>query len=69
MIRRGSQVVLVLKNPPVPAGDIGDVSLIPVSGRSPGRGHGSPLQFSSLGNPMDRGAWQATILMVAKSWI
>ena len=69
MIRRTSQVVLVLKNPPVHAGDIGDVSLIPGSGRSPGGGHGNPLQFSCLGNPVDRGAWQATVLMVAKSYI
>ena len=37
------------------------------SGRSPGGGHGSPLQYSCLENPMDRGAWWATVLMVAKS--
>ena len=67
MIRRTSQMVLLLKNPPVHAGDIGDVSLIPGSGRSPGGGHGNPLQFSCLENPVDRGAWQATVLMVAKS--
>ena len=40
---------------------------IPRLGRSPGRGHGNPLQFSGLENPMDRGAWQATIHGIAKS--
>ena len=47
----------VLKNLIVNAGDVG---LIPGMGRSPGEGNGNPLQYSSLGNPMDRGAWQAT---------
>ena len=51
-----SQVMLVLKNLPANAGDIRDVGLIPGSGRSPGRGHGNPLQYSCLENPMDRGA-------------
>jgi len=41
-------------------GDAGDVSLTPGSGRSPGGGHGNPPQYSCLGNPMDRGARQAT---------
>ena len=50
------------------AGDIGDVSLIPGSGRSPGRGNGNPLQYSCLENPMDRGAWQATVHGVTKGW-
>ena len=54
----------VVKNPPANAGDAGS---IPGSGRSPGEGNGNPLQYSSLGNPMDRGAWQATVLGVAKS--
>ena len=44
-----------------------DVSLIPESGRSPGGGHGTPLQYSCLENPIDRGAWQPTIYGVAKS--
>ena len=44
------------KNPPDNTGDIRDSSLIPESGRSPGGGHGSPLQYSRLGNSMDRGA-------------
>ena len=46
----------------------GDLSLIPGLGRSPGGGHGNPLQYSCLENPMDRGAWQATVYGVAKSW-
>ena len=41
--------------------DAGDVGLIPGSGRSPGEGNGNPLQYSCLGNPMDRGAWWATV--------
>ena len=49
------------------AGDTGDVGLIPVLGRSPGGGHGNPLQYFCLENPMDRGAWWATVQRVAKS--
>ena len=45
----------------------GDPSLIPGSGRSPGEGNGTPLQYSCLENPMDRGAWQAIVHGVAKS--
>ena len=45
----------------------GDAALIPGSGRSPGGGNGNPLQYSYLGNPMDRGAWRATVHGVAKS--
>ena len=44
----------------------GDVGLIPRSGRSPGEGNGNPLQYSCLGNPVDRGAWGATVHGVAK---
>ena len=62
-----SQVALVVKNPPVNAGDIRDIGSIPESGRSPGEGHGNPLQYSCLENPMDRGAWWATVHWVAKS--
>ena len=58
----------MVKNPPANAGDIKDVSFISGSGRSPGEGHGNPLQYSCLGNPMDRGAWQARIRRVTKSW-
>ena len=46
---RPSQVVLVAKNPPASAGEARDVALIPESGRSPGEGHGNPLQYSCLG--------------------
>ena len=51
----------MVKNSPANAGDIGDAALIPGSGRSPGEGNGSLLQYSCLENPMDRGAWQATV--------
>ena len=47
----------------------GDLGSIPGLGRSPGEGNGNPLQFSCLENPMDRGAWQAAVHGVAKSWI
>ena len=62
-----SQVVLVVKNLPADAGDTGDASSIPGSGRSPGGGHGNPLQYSYLKNLMDRGAWEATVCRVTKS--
>ena len=57
----------MVKNPAANAGDIRDMGLIPGSGRSPEGGHGNPLQYSSLENPMDRGAWQARVHRVAKS--
>ena len=63
-----SQVALVVKNPPANEGDIRDAGLIPGLGRSPGVGHGSPLQYSYLENPMDRGAWWAVVHEIAKSW-
>ena len=53
----------VVKNPPANAGDAGS---IPGSGRSPGEGNETPLQYSCLGNPKDRGVWQATVHGVAK---
>ena len=53
----------MVKNLPANAGDVGS---IPGSGRSPGEGKGNPLQHSCLGNPMDRGAWQAIVRGVAK---
>ena len=62
-----SQVVLVLKNLPVNTGDLRDEGSIPGLGRSPGGGHGNPLQYPCLENPMDRGAWQATVHGVTKS--
>ena len=52
---QASQVVLVVRNPPTKAGDKRDAVSIPGSGRSPGGGHGNPLQYSCLENPMDRG--------------
>ena len=52
---------------PANAGDIRDTGSIPGLGRSPGGGHGSPLQCSHLENPMDRGAWRATVHGVTKS--
>ena len=57
----------MVKNPPVNAGDIRDAGSVPGSGGSPGGGHGDPLQYSCLENPMDRGAWQATDHRAAES--
>ena len=54
----------VVRNPPVNARG---VRLISGSGRIPGEGNGNPLQYSCLGNPMDRGAWQATVHGVSES--
>ena len=62
-----SKVVLVVKNLPANAGDAGDKGLIPGSGRSQEVGNGNPLQYSCLGNLMDRGTWRATVHGVAKS--
>ena len=63
-----SQVALVVRNPAVNAGDGKDVDLIPGPGRSPGGGHGNPLQYSRLENLMDRGVWQATVHRVTRNW-
>ena len=52
---------LAIKNPPANAGDVRDMSSIPESGRSLGRGHGNPLQLSCLENLMDRGVWWTAI--------
>ena len=57
----------MVKNPPIKAGDVTDVSLIPGSGRSSGGGPGSPLQCSCLENPMDREAWWAAVHRMTKS--
>ena len=51
----------VVEDPPANTRDTGDPGLIPGLGKSPGGGHGNPLQYSSLGNPMNRGAWWATV--------
>ena len=63
----GFQVAQVVKNPPANAGDMRDTGLFPESGRSPGGGHGNPLQYSCLEIPVDRGAWWATVHGEAKS--
>jgi len=65
--KRQGQRASQIKNPPVNAGDIRDRSLIPESGRSPGRRHGNPLQYSCLENPMDKGTWWALVYRVAKN--
>ena len=57
----------MVKIPPANVGNIRDARSIPGLGRSPGRGHGSPLQYSCLENPMDRGAWPTTVHRVTKS--
>ena len=62
---RASLVAQMVKNLPVSAEDPGSVSRL---GRSPREGNGYPLQYSCLENPMDRGAWQAIVYGVAKSW-
>ena len=64
---RASQVALVVKNLPTSAGDIRDMGLIPGLGRSPGGGHGNPLQYSCLENPMNRGVWGATVHRATQS--
>ena len=61
------QVALVVKDPLANAGDRRDVGLIPGLGRFSGGEHGNPLQYSSLGNAMDRGAWVARVHRAAKS--
>ena len=60
-------MTLVVKNLPATAGDIRDVGSVPGLARSPGGGHSNPLQCSCVENPVDRGAWPATVHRVAKS--
>ena len=62
-----SQVTVVVKNPPAIAGDVRDTGLLPGSRRSPGGGHGNPLQYSCLENPLEREAWWVTVHRVTKS--
>ena len=59
-------VALVVRNPPADAEDVRDMGSIPGSRRSPGGGHGNPLQHTCLENPMDRAAWQATVHGIAE---
>ena len=63
-----SYMAIIVKNLPANAGDARDKGWIPGSGRSPGEGKGNPLQYSCLGNLMDRGAWRTTLHGVTKSW-
>ena len=58
----------MVKNSPTNAEDARDEGSIPGLGRSPGGGHGNPLQYSCLEDPMDRGAWCATVHGVRKNW-
>ena len=60
-------MALMVKNPPANAGNKRNQGLIPESGRSPGEGNGNPLQYSCLENPMDGGAWWATVQRVTKT--
>ena len=64
---RASQLALVVKNPAANEGDKRGTGLISGSGRFPGGGHGNPLQYFCLENPMERGAWQAMDYKVVKS--
>ena len=66
LLAKVSQVALVVKNLPANAIDIRDVGLILGWGRYPEEGHGNPLQYSCLENPLDRGAWWAAVHGVAK---
>ena len=65
MTKNNENTILVK---PDNAGDARDLCSIPGSGRSPGEENGNPLQYSFLGNPMDRGAWWVEVHGVAKSW-
>ena len=70
-LNRAFQVALVVKNPLANAGDIREAGSIPGSERSPGGGHGNPLWLSCLENPMDRGAWRATVrgAALSQTWL
>ena len=57
----------MVKNLPAEVGDVSNAGSIPGSGGSPGEGHGNPLQYSGLENPMDRGVWWVTVCGVAQS--
>ena len=59
-------MALAVKNPPANMGDARDSGSIPGSGRSPGVENGNPLQYSCLGNPLDRGAWWVTVYGVER---
>ena len=59
--------MLVVKNPPANTGNVRDAGLTAGLGRSPEGGHGNPLQYSYMENPVDRAAWRATVHTVTKS--
>ena len=63
-----SQMALAVKNLPGNSGDVRDSGSIPGLGRSPGGGHGNPLQYAGLENPMDTGAWGVRVHRITKSW-
>ena len=67
-LKRSSQVMLEVRNPPANARDVRDSGSISRTGRSPGGGHRQPTPYSCLESPMDRGAWQATVHSVAQRW-
>ena len=69
VISWASQMALAVKNLPANSEGIREEDSIPGSGRSPERGHGNPLQYSCLKNPMDSGAWRVPVHGVAKSRI
>ena len=64
----GFPSTLMVENTPAKAGALREVLSNPELGRSPGGGHGNPLQYSCLKNPVDRGAWRAAVPGVTKSW-
>ena len=66
-LKGASQAMLVVKKTLAYTGDVRDGSSVLGLGRSPGGGHGNPLQYSCLENPMERGAWWATVRRLAKS--
>ena len=63
---KGFPGVTRVKNPPANAEDLRDAGLTPGSGRSPVGGHGNPLQYSCLENPMDKGTWRAKVYRVTE---
>ena len=67
-VSRGFRGGSVLKSAPANAGGAGYEGSIPGSGRSPGGGNVNPLQYACLENPIDRGAWLATVYKVMKNW-
>ena len=67
VVLKEDEAVARVKNPPANAGDAGDKDLIPGWGRSPGGAHGNLLQYSSLENPMDRGASRSMVRRAAES--